>query len=102
MIHYSKWLSLPLTTRQKIAEVFGIEKKGPTEVFSNTIKSDGYAIQDIENALSRETMSAYVQRESTDLNALFDFMVDKIEGREVTPLITNTKPNGKTKKARKN
>jgi len=58
MILYSRWLELPLLTRVKLAEQFGIPKTGATEVFSNVVMKDGYAIKDIEEKLTLEAMQA--------------------------------------------
>jgi len=80
---YSHWLVLPITTRHKIAEAFGIQKKGSTEVVQNVIKSDGFLIQDIELKLTPEAMRNYVGSNSEDMMWLWKAMVDKAEGREV-------------------
>jgi len=70
MIMYSWWLSTPLSTRHKIAEQFKIVKKGATEVFNNTIKSDGYVLKDIETAITVESMQAYTGSDSKDTHVL--------------------------------
>lgn len=79
---YSHWLALPLSTRAEIASKFGIAKTGPTHVFDNRIQSDGYAIQDVENALGMEALQTFVGSKETDMNVLFTKLVDIIEGRE--------------------
>ncbi len=81
MFFYSHWLELPIQTRIKIAQQFGIIKKGSTEVVGNQIKSDGYQIKDIEAGLSTEKLQAYVGLETFDLKILWEMMVNKIEGR---------------------
>jgi hypothetical protein len=76
---YSKWINLSLETRNKIAEVFDIVKKGSVEVFSNTIKSDGYLIADIDKAITVSSMQSYLGSKETDSNVLFDMLVNKFE-----------------------
>jgi len=81
MILYSKWLDLPITTRIKIAEQFGIVKRGSTEVFNNTIKSDGFLIKEIETALAVGALQNYVDEpKETDLVVLWNLMLNKING----------------------
>ncbi len=81
MFLYHKWLELPITTRIKIASVFGIEKKGPTEVFNNTIKNDGFILKDIESKLNIGALQDYLQTTETELAKLWEMLVDKAEGR---------------------
>lgn len=82
MILYSRWVSLSLATRNKIAQEFNIQKKGATEVASNVIKSDGYLIEDIEGALTLEVLQLYLgAMEVNDLATLWEMLVDRIEGR---------------------
>ena len=83
MILYYQWAELSLATRVKIAGQFGIKKTGPTEVFANTIKSDGYAIKDIEMALTIPALQKFLGTTETDHTLLWNCMVDKIEGREM-------------------
>lgn len=80
---YGKWLGLSLETRNKIAQLFGIIKKGATEVFSNEIKNDGYLVQDIEAALTIEAMQKYLGSEHTDRDLLASMLVSKIETQSV-------------------
>ncbi len=81
MILYSKWLDLPISTRIKIASEFGIVKKGSTEVFNDTIKSDGYVLKEIEAALCLENLQKFVDEpEEKDIVLLWNFMLNKING----------------------
>jgi len=86
MILYSKWLELSLSTRAKIAEIFGIEKKAPTHVENNRVVSDGYLIKDIETALNVEALQKYLESNETDLAKLFFILVETIENRLVKPI----------------
>ncbi len=109
MILYGQWLQLPIQTRHKIASEFGIIKKGPTEVFNDTIKSDGYLIKDIESALTLDSLQKYFGVTETNLAVLWSFLIDRIEGRDIQILDINTpikiiepqiisKPRGRPKK----
>lgn len=81
MILYSKWLGLPLNTRVLLADKFGIQKKGSIEVFANTVKSDGYLVLDIEQALTKESLQAALNSKETDINKLFDDAVLLVTGK---------------------
>ncbi len=83
MILYSQWLSLPITTRQKIAHEFGIKKTGPTHVNNNMVQSDGYELKDIESKLIVNNLQTYLLSDESDISKLWTMMVDKIEGRVV-------------------
>jgi len=86
MLLYSRWCALTLPTRNKLAEIFGIEKKGATEVASNVVKHDGYLVEDIEQAMTVEAMQKYLSAGNTDISELWNMTIDKIEGREVEGL----------------
>lgn len=87
---YSKWLSLPINTRIKIANQFNIQKRGSTEVVDNQIKSDGYAIKEIEEALNIDAIQTYLEVQETDMMTLWIWLIDKIEGRELTVVNIDT------------
>lgn len=84
MFLYSRWQSLDINTRHKIAKQFGIIKRGSTEVVDNQIKSDGYAIKEIEEALNIDAIQTYLEVTETDMMTLWLWLIDKIEGRELT------------------
>ena len=71
MFLYSKWQELPLQTRHKIAAQFNIPKRGPTEVFDNQIKSDGYPIKEIEERLNVLSIADYLDTKETDMSSLW-------------------------------
>lgn len=83
MILYSRWVALSLATRHKIAEKFNIVKKGSTEVSSNVVRQDGFAVEDIEAALTKEAMEKFLGFTFPTPELLWSAVVDKIEGREV-------------------
>lgn len=100
MFLYSNWLKLSLTTRHKIAETFGVERKKSIHVADNQVVDDGYYIQEVEAALSLEKLQVYLQSDSQDYTYLFDQMVNKLEGKvepvapvvEPAPAITESIP----------
>ncbi len=80
MFLYSKWMELPLLTRVKIAEVFGIPKTGATEVSSNVVVKDGYAVKDIEEKLTIIAMQDYLSPVDggEDFSELFSRVIEKV------------------------
>lgn len=76
---YSRWLSLSVSTRQKIAEIFNIPKTGSTHVVDNRIESDGYNVQALEEKLSKEAMQKYLVLDEQDKDKLFEILVECIE-----------------------
>jgi len=91
MFLYSQWANLPLETRNKIAGEFGIIRKGSVEVFANTIKSDGYLIKDVEAALTLNKLQNYLGTSETDHTVLWNYLVDKMDGKNVVLIDTNQK-----------
>lgn len=81
MFLYSAWMELNIGTRQRIAGHFGIVKRGSTEVVDNQIKSDGYNIKEIEQALNIDAIQTFLNVQETDMAKLWVRLVDKIEGR---------------------
>ncbi len=108
-------MSLPIETRHRIAHKFNIKKSGPTWVDTNVLKSDGYAIKDIEISLNKSAIQSYVESTEENMEKLWKSLIDKIEGRtplEIeekkileavsTPVISEDKPktNAKAKKSK--
>lgn len=83
MILYSQWLSLPISTRHKIASEFNIIKKGITHVVDNQVKDDGYHIKDIESALTMHNLQKYFGTTESDPAILWSYLVDKMEGKNI-------------------
>lgn len=79
MIQYSKWLAIPLGTRVKIAQEFGIAKNRSTSVINNVVVDDGYVITEVENAMNVQTMQKFCDSKEKDANVLLDLVVAKIE-----------------------
>lgn len=88
-INYTLWLLTPIATRIKIANQFGIIRKGPTEVFNNEIKSDGFLIHDIENALTSTAMQEYLKTDMDDITVLYQWLVQKINEPAPDPVLSN-------------
>lgn len=78
MFMYHQWVSLPISIRHQLAHKFGIPKKGPTEVFNNEIKSDGYSLKDIEQALTIPNIQEFVESDETNHEVLWGYMLEKI------------------------
>ncbi len=78
MFLYSKWLQLDLSTRNKIASEFHIQKKNSTHVQDNVVVSDGYLIKDVEQALNVDALQKYLGSVDTDMAILMDMLVDKV------------------------
>lgn len=88
---YSRWVALPLHIRHKIAEEFKIVKRGSTEVFSNTIKSDGFVIQEIEGALTVPALQEYLRTPEINLEVLWEMLICKMEGKEYEAMVPTVK-----------
>lgn len=94
MILYSQWMRLPINIRHDIASHLGILKKSPTHVQDNVIVSDGYQIQDVEDALTVSNLQTYlgVGTQESDINVLWEMLITP-PGHEVNvvtdvPVIT--------------
>lgn len=87
MILYSRWLKLPIATRQTIALAFGIPKKNSTHVVDNSVRDDGYLVGDIDTALTVEALQKYLNRTESDPAVLWDLLLAKTEGRDLSPEI---------------
>lgn len=83
MFLYSHWLSLPLLRRIEIANIFGIEKKGSTEVFNDTIKSDGYYIKDVEEKITVESLQKYLETTEPNFVVLWSLLLDRLDGKDI-------------------
>lgn len=72
------WLSLPQTTRAKIAELFGMKKSGGVEIFNGPngaeVRSDGYSYSDLA-AITIERMQELTSSTSDNFYALFKKIV---------------------------
>lgn len=68
--------------RNDIAVQFGIPKSGTTHVDSNQIVSDGYKVEDIDAKLTPEAIQEYVGVINSDMEVVWDMMIDKVQGIE--------------------
>lgn len=82
MFSYSKWLETPLHVRAKIAEQFGVPKIRSTHVSNNVVVDDGYNVKDIERVVSVENLQEFLSTNESDLEVLFQRLIDKMEGKE--------------------
>lgn len=83
MLLYSLWLKTPLSTRVEIGKALGISKIGTTHVHDNRVVSDGFKVEDVENALTVERLQEYLHVKATDINILYETLVARLEGREI-------------------
>lgn len=81
VIQYSKWLAIPLSTRAKIAEKFGVAKTRSTSVIDNVVVDDGYEIHAVETAVNRKALQEFLNSDEADINALLQHLVEVMEGR---------------------
>ncbi len=77
MFLYSKWMGLDLGIRQQIAAEFGIAKTAPTHVNDNKIISDGYKVEDVENALNIDALQQFLGSTETDMAVLWDLLIER-------------------------
>lgn len=73
--------------------MFGIPKKGATEVANNEVVKDGYLISDIENALNIDALQKWLNTDETDFLVLWDWLIASAEGRARTAQATITVAN---------
>jgi hypothetical protein len=73
---YREWLDLSIGVRHQIAFKLGLEKKFPTEVQDNFIKTDGYVMKDIEKALSIENLQKFLQTDEPDHALLLKWLIE--------------------------
>ncbi len=90
---YSHWRKLPVNTRHQLAVMFGIPKRGATEVSNNEVVNDGYKIEDIESALNIDALQKYLNTDETDFLVLWDWLISGAEGRARTAQATVTVAN---------
>ena len=63
-VYQQHWIDLPKDVRQKLAEVFDIERTGITEIRDNTVISDGFTNKDLE-AITLPKMTEYIGSDET-------------------------------------
>lgn len=85
LLPYSKWSETSLGTRNLIAQIFGIPKIRSTHVVDNKVMDDGYNIKQVEEVVSVSNIKNYLDNRAldaeTDIVKLFNYLVDKVEGR---------------------
>lgn len=88
-ISYSKWQTIPLYLRAKIALEFGISKVRSTHVSNDVVLDDGYDLKTIESVLTKETLQSFLNSKEEDINILLDRLVDWADGKipEQAPVV---------------
>lgn len=83
-LSYSIWLSLPMDTRWKIANLFDIKPRGVKETImlhsGGQVISDGFVHADLA-IITKEKMKEITGVESDDFYTQFQALVDKVEGK---------------------
>jgi hypothetical protein len=86
MINKIIWLSLPATTRGRIAKDFGLRRSGETEVADNRVLSDGYDDKDLME-ITQEKLEERVGRTQKtlpkDFFKLWEYYVSDISEEEI-------------------
>jgi len=80
-IPYHQWMSLPLSTRMKIAAAMNIPKLRSTHVANDQVLDDGYNVKDVEEAIKVIPMQNYLNSTETDITILFKTLIDTVESR---------------------
>lgn len=76
---YSRWTSLSLPDRHKLATLLDIPKTGPTHVQDDRIVADGYPIEAVESALhDTSRLQSLLETKSDDPTVIWDLLVGKI------------------------
>lgn len=84
MFLYSQWCELPLTTRIKIADKFGIQKTGSTHVQDNVVVSDGYNMKEVEKYMSQESITSFIGCDFGNIDQNWTAFLEKIEKGDVS------------------
>ncbi len=83
----SEWLRLPMTTRARLAEIFGIPRSKGTIVEDNEVVSDGYTIEDLQN-ITVQKMKVYLDSDLDEFVPLLDQVIARIDD-ETEPEVTD-------------
>jgi len=75
-------MDTPLNVRTKITEQFGVPKIRSVHVANNVVVDDGYNVKDIERIISVENLQEFLGTNESNLEVLFQRLVDKMEGKE--------------------
>jgi len=86
VIYPAMWMALKKEIRNKLVEVFGINKTGVSEIRDQTILSDGYTGEDLK-VISLEAMCKYIGSQETFLRA-WETTLQKIDLELNPPVLT--------------
>ncbi len=95
LFSYQLWLALPLSTRHKLAEKYGVARTRPIHVVNNEVSDDGYDLKQLTTAFSLSKLEAYLAPASDmTYQELWDAMISEIEGKvyEVAKDVVLTPP----------
>ena len=77
-IGVSQWVSLPFETRQRLVELFGLNRSGGSLVEDGRLKTDGYTEKDLSE-ISMERMQKLLNSDSENFYDLFDKVLTFVE-----------------------
>lgn len=108
MFLFAQWLRLPINVRHKIASEFGIIKRGSTHVVDNKIQSDGFLVEEVEGALTKDALKLYLgMMQENDMTVLWEAFIARMKDenalqvRTPTPLISGILPPEEAKQFKK-
>jgi hypothetical protein len=76
------WMALPKETKEKLAGVFHIPKRGTVHVSDGQIVEDGYMKEDLVQCLNLEAMQKYSKSKKADFIGLLTACVRRVEKGE--------------------
>ena len=88
-----EWLSLPMDVRQRLREIFGIQKSEGARVIDNKVESDGTTYADL-SVITVEKMREYLELpecSNHEFPALYDLTIEKIK-EELNPVVQEIPP----------
>lgn len=102
MFPFQLWIDLPISTRIKIASMFGVKKHGSTHVAENRIVDDGYRVRELADALSLVSLQAHFNVSIMDYIVLWEALLNEATGQAVefpqTGMVVNMEPEKIIKK----
>lgn len=73
-----QWLSIPREIREKMAEIFKVEKSSYSEVHANMVISDGRTAKDLA-VINIEALQKFTESKEKNFLTLLEKTINKIE-----------------------
>jgi hypothetical protein len=93
MLSKSYWLGLKSTTRQSLKILLDIPKTGGSEVYGNTVVSDGFTDSDLAT-VTLPKLQEFMQSDDTDFYGLLGTLISRIEAPIELPPQAPVSPQG--------